>query len=197
MPKISERTREERRRAILEAALRCFTRNGYQQTSMVDIITESGLSAGAIYGYFSGKQDLIRGVALLVIGDRRSELSGAASRRPLSPADIARLLIDGVRTQAPMPAVVQVWAEAAVDQELRTLVAETVGGMRETIASTLEPWGRANPEQLPVGADPAAWARATAPVLMSLIPGFALQKTIFGDFDEERFLAAIPGVLRG
>ncbi|MDR2997131.1 MAG: TetR/AcrR family transcriptional regulator; helix-turn-helix transcriptional regulator [Microbacterium sp.] len=194
MPKISDSRREERRRSILEAALRCFIRTGYQQTSMADIIAESGLSTGAIYSYFPSKRELIRGVAALVIGDRQIELASAASAHPVGPAEIATLLIEGVRAHAPVQALVQVWSEATVDPELRGLIQETIGGMRETIAGALEPWARAHPAQLPDGADPAEWAREVTPVVLALIPGFALQRTMFDDFDEERYLAGI-GVL--
>lgn len=196
MPKISDSRREERRRSILEAALRCFIRTGYQQTSMADIIAESGLSTGAIYSYFPSKRELIRGVAALVIGDRQVELTAAASEHPIGPAEIATLLIDGVRKHAPVQALVQVWSEATVDPELRELIQETIGGMRATITATLEPWGRAHPERLPDGADPADWAREVTPVVIALIPGFALQRTMFDDFDEDRYLTGVHTLLR-
>lgn len=197
MPKISDSRREERRRTILEAALRCFLRTGYQQTSMADIIAESGLSTGAIYSYFAGKRELIRGVAALVIGDRRSELAIAAVEHPLSPAEIAVILVDGLRKHAPVPALVQVWSEATVDAELRAMIVETIGGMRETLVAALSDWAQENPTRLPEDADPAAWAREVAPVLLALIPGFALQRTMFDDFDEESYLAGISALLRG
>lgn len=59
MPKISPDQREERRLQILEAAWRCFSRNGLHETTMHDIIGEAGLSAGAVYLYFSSKQEII------------------------------------------------------------------------------------------------------------------------------------------
>lgn len=197
MPKISESRRDERRRAILDAALRCFTRTGYQQTSMADIIAESGLSTGAIYSYFPSKRELIRGVAALVIGDRRAELNEAAREHPLAPAEIAALLVNGIRTHAPVEALVQVWAEGVVDPELRALLVESIGGMRETVASILLSWARAHTEALPGGADPEGWATATAPIIMSLIPGFALQRALFADFDEDGYVRGIADVLRG
>ena len=43
---------EERRGQIIEAALACFTRKGYANTTIDDIVAESGLSKGAIYWYF-------------------------------------------------------------------------------------------------------------------------------------------------
>jgi len=48
----------ERRRQIIEAALACFTRKGYTNTTMDDIVAESGLSKGSLYWYFKSKDDL-------------------------------------------------------------------------------------------------------------------------------------------
>jgi AcrR family transcriptional regulator len=49
---------EERRAEILAAALRCFTRTGYNGTSMDDIVAESGLSKGTLYWHFENKRAL-------------------------------------------------------------------------------------------------------------------------------------------
>lgn len=43
------KSEEIRREEILEAALKCFSKRGYHDTRMDDIINESGLSKGAIY----------------------------------------------------------------------------------------------------------------------------------------------------
>ncbi len=63
MPKISDRQRESRRQQILEAALACFSANGFHQTGMADIVRQSGLSHGAVYLYFQSKDDLIEALA--------------------------------------------------------------------------------------------------------------------------------------
>ena len=49
---------EERKAQIYEAALACFSRKGYHQTTMDDIVAESGLSKGALYWYFKSKKEL-------------------------------------------------------------------------------------------------------------------------------------------
>ena len=54
MPKVSEEHRAARRRQILDAAARCFARDGFHRTSMQDIVRESGISAGLVYRYFAG-----------------------------------------------------------------------------------------------------------------------------------------------
>ncbi|GAA5035003.1 TetR/AcrR family transcriptional regulator [Microbacterium fluvii] len=193
MPKISDAKREARRAEIVDAALGCFKRSGYQRTSMADIIAESGLSAGAIYGYFPSKSDLVLTVAARILDARRAELALAETERTLSPAGIAQLLVQGVRSEAPLPVLIQVWGEATVDPELRTLLQHTLGDMRGTIADALQRWAVAHPDQVPD--DPARWAHATAPVTMSLIPGFVLQSALFDEFDGDAFLAALPGLL--
>ena len=49
---------EETVRRILDTAERLFTEKGYERASLQDIITETGLSKGAIYHHFSSKEDI-------------------------------------------------------------------------------------------------------------------------------------------
>ena len=48
---------KERTKQILDAAVKVFSRSGFQQASMDDIVAESGLSKGALYWYFKSKDD--------------------------------------------------------------------------------------------------------------------------------------------
>lgn len=52
------KTRDVRRREILEAAMRIFARRGYSAASMADITRESGLTRGGIYWHFSSKWEI-------------------------------------------------------------------------------------------------------------------------------------------
>ena len=63
MPKLSEAALSERERIILDAARRCFLRLGFRGASMHDICREAKVSPGALYLYFSSKEDLIAGIA--------------------------------------------------------------------------------------------------------------------------------------
>ncbi|MGH3690553.1 MAG: TetR/AcrR family transcriptional regulator [Microbacterium sp.] len=197
MPKISDEQRDARRTEIMDAALRCFVRSGYQQTSMADIIAESGLSAGAIYSYFSSKQELIRDVAAGVLANRRSELIAAQQDHVLSPAEIIATIAAGFGKDAPIEALIQTWAEATVDPEVRDLVLSALAMMRTVIVGALARWAEDQP-RLPEGwASAEGWAEASAPVLMSVLPGFALQRAIVPGFDTARFLDALPTLLVG
>jgi|YelNatPaOPRAMG01_1025707.scaffolds.fasta_scaffold00016_83 AcrR family transcriptional regulator len=50
--------REERRKSIMEAAIRLFAERGYHETKMDDVAELAGLSKGAIYLYYKSKEDL-------------------------------------------------------------------------------------------------------------------------------------------
>jgi AcrR family transcriptional regulator len=52
---------EETRSLIVTTAMRLFTENGYDRTTMRAIATEAGVSVGNAYYYFSSKEQLIQG----------------------------------------------------------------------------------------------------------------------------------------
>ena len=62
MPKLDEQTQRARREHILDAAERCFQRAGFHRSSMQDICREAGISPGALYLYFTSKEELIAGI---------------------------------------------------------------------------------------------------------------------------------------
>jgi AcrR family transcriptional regulator len=51
---------DELRERLLRAAVAVFARQGYDGTKIMDIVRESGLSTGAVYGRFRSKNDLLR-----------------------------------------------------------------------------------------------------------------------------------------
>lgn len=59
MPKVTEAYLETRRQQILDAAIACFARKGFHQTTMEEIGAEAGLSPGVAYRYFESKEDII------------------------------------------------------------------------------------------------------------------------------------------
>ncbi|KEF32105.1 Transcriptional regulator, TetR family [Marinobacter nitratireducens] len=53
-----ERNRIRNRQAILSAARECFREQGYDNSTIRDIVRRTGLAAGTFYNYFSNKQDI-------------------------------------------------------------------------------------------------------------------------------------------
>ena len=63
MPTKRSETLIDRREQILEAAMICFAKRGFHQTSMHDISAEAGISVGLIYRYFKNKEEVIAALA--------------------------------------------------------------------------------------------------------------------------------------
>jgi TetR/AcrR family transcriptional regulator, transcriptional repressor of aconitase len=87
MPKVSQAYLDARRGEILDAAIVCFSREGFHRTTMAEIVKESGVSPGAIYNYFDGKEEIIEAIA----EERREvELALIAEATTASSATIRR-----------------------------------------------------------------------------------------------------------
>jgi AcrR family transcriptional regulator len=53
---------EERRKDILDAALRLFRERGFNETTVSDIAAEAGMATGTVYLYFPSKEDVLEGL---------------------------------------------------------------------------------------------------------------------------------------
>ncbi len=84
-PKVTSIYKQEVREKILEAAETLFSREGYYDTSMDQIVAKSGLSKGAIYGYFGSKEDLF-----LALQDRELSSALARMKAAFAPSDSAK-----------------------------------------------------------------------------------------------------------
>ena len=58
MAKTSEKRREETRDRIIAAACDLFSKHGYHNTQVMDIVKAVGMSAGTFYNHFKDKRDL-------------------------------------------------------------------------------------------------------------------------------------------
>ena len=53
---------EQKRRLLLDAAVRVFARKGYHASRVGDIAEEAGVAHGLLYHYFGSKEDVLRAV---------------------------------------------------------------------------------------------------------------------------------------
>jgi AcrR family transcriptional regulator len=64
----------ERRKEIIQAALRCFSELGYSETNMSDICDRANASTGSVYHHFKSKEQLAAAVYLDGIGEYQAGL---------------------------------------------------------------------------------------------------------------------------
>jgi AcrR family transcriptional regulator len=191
MPRVTTEYRQARRDEIADAALRCFSERGFQATSMADIIEASGLSAGAIYGHYTGKQDIVLAVAERILGQRSLELEVFAAAEAIpSPADVIRLMVTRVADEFDgTGALLQVWAEAVVTPEITILVDRVFARVRVALTRFLAAWAVQNPHAS--RPDPSEWAETVAPVLFGIGQGYIVQSSLLASFDGDDYFAGV------
>lgn len=190
MPRVTPEHRAARRDQILAAAVRCAAREGFHKTTMAHVIEESGLSAGAVYGYFKGKSDLIRAIAETVVGSLAHSLDEVADGPgPVTLAGalehaLAQIAALSAAQEGPFPLVaLHAWSEAARDEEVRHVVDVSIDGVAAA-------WLRVLDRAVADGTLAPEVDRASlVPVLLGLMPGFVLQSTLLGRVDAQTYLA--------
>ncbi|MDE9366829.1 TetR/AcrR family transcriptional regulator [Luteipulveratus sp. YIM 133132] len=181
MPKVTEEHRAARRRQIMRAAWVCFARNGFHATSMADVIGESGLSAGAVYGYFRNKEDLIQQAAEATVGSIGDPV--ARDLAALDPPDLGRAVVIAVEHATSFlveegfdksPVAVQAFGEALRSPALLALVHRAHSAIRTELTSVAR---RAQQQGLlAADADPEHVGAA----MFGLLPGLLIQRAILG-----------------
>jgi AcrR family transcriptional regulator len=195
MPKVTEEYRTAKRAEIADAAMRAFQRRGFQAASMADIITESGLSAGAIYGHFRSKSEIVIEVATRVVGSRIGEVEHLAASDPMPPpASLVRILMQGMLRDVGSPGLlVQLWGEAVTEPEVRRLAMGVFARLRETYGAYISLWQQRE-HGLPA-AEADTLADEQVAIFIGSAQGFILQSALVPDFDREAYLTSIEKYL--
>jgi AcrR family transcriptional regulator len=192
MPKITEAQRETRRQQILDAALRCFSRDGFHATTTADIVRESGVSQGTLYLYFATKDDIV-----VALADDRHQgeafLNALAQEEPdpvrglFSLIELHGLGLKEDRRADVRRVGIQGWAEALRNDRIRASALEGLTTVRQAIVRLIERGQRSG--QIRPEISPDAMART----LIATFQGLVLQVT----WGEAVDLPACGRILRG
>ena len=179
MPRITAEHEAANRRRILAAARRVFVAKGFHEASIDDLVAESGVSVGAIYNYYGGKDALIHESILAavsaeadaVLGDVRSA-GGVRTRMEHAVAGWFDYTIDAPGAAA---FLVQCWAVASQKPLIRDLLVRR----RERMVTVASIIGReaVDAGELPPDFDVDAMARG----FTALLDGLVLQRVEEGD----------------
>lgn len=190
MPKVTEEHREQRREQILLAAMVCVAEEGFHKTTMAHVISRSELSAGAVYGYFRSKDELILAIADRALSYLDQAINELLAREPTpSPVEVTRLLTSRIVERAesgPVDltrVVVSAWAEAVRNEDVRAAVASRIDLLRSKYAEVIlaqQAAGLIDPD-----ADPDLVAKS----LFGVMPGFVLQRLITQDVNPDDYAA--------
>jgi AcrR family transcriptional regulator len=191
---VTEQYRIDRRAAITAAAARCFAAKGVHQTSMADIIAESGLSAGAIYNHYRSKEELTVSVAAsMVRGRLQSALQTLHGQHPApTPGQLVGAALESVRSdpledRTPLSTlIIQFWAEATVNPTMLALMQQQMLGIKDLFLAPVKQWARA--EHGLTARQAQRWSEESTQILISIMIGFIVQRGLFPGFEEESYI---------
>lgn len=194
MPKVSAEHLEARRNQILDAATTCFARHGIRETTIAHLCAESGLSAGALYRYFNGKEAILDAVyARAMVANRAFGEQIAASDDPLATiSHLAAGMVGYVAAPELREAhhlTIQVQAAGLGQPELArgyTRVQHEVVEQVTPLLRALQQEGRVRKE---IDVEYVMW------VILAAYQGLRTQAMLDPDLDLERFGRALQQVV--
>src|SRR3712207_623500 len=198
MPRVTDEHRLARREQILDAATATFAAQGFQATGMAEVIAASGLSAGAVYRYFTGKDQLIEAIVDRVLDEVAGRIEQLfAEEAPLDPARAVGLVVTTAASVAERGPVdvsrlaVQAWGEALRSPSVAKVAQRAYRRLRAVFAAELR-------REMAEGRLNATLDVPTAAAAMlSLVLGFVVQRLLLGDVDPRSYSAAVAGLLAG
>jgi TetR/AcrR family fatty acid metabolism transcriptional regulator len=118
----------DRRRQILDAAVRVFARQGFHGCRVSDIADEAGVAYGLVYHYFRSKEEILDTLFLERWDVLVATIDEVASREDIAPRDqlhvIASFIVDSYRHDPDLMKVIIVEVTRAANSFGRTHLAK-------------------------------------------------------------------------
>lgn len=171
---------DERRAQIMQAALACFTRKGYNNTTMDDIVAESGLSKGSLYWYFKSKDDLFAAAIMSLLMDIGQEVFAALEQCATASDKLramAQSMVDFCKeAEGFFSLVLEFWVSSSRREEAGQLWGDMLVQYKDIVVGIIEE-GIRNGEFKAVDAEQLVWA------IMAAYDGLAVYITLVPDMD--------------
>lgn len=177
------------RHKILLAAAECFAHKGFNAASIGDIARAAGISQGAMYNHFDGKNALI----VAIVHDE-TEAALAAYRAPFNGSSFEHLctLINNCVTKSGYPIEPHLWieiiAEASRNPDVNKAFIEADLAMRGALKAIVirglerREFRNIDPEE-------------TSIVLFALLDGLLARRAYAADFVLQKHLASLKDVV--
>jgi AcrR family transcriptional regulator len=196
MPKISDEQRQARRDQILAAAWRCFSRRGIHATSMEEIIREADLSAGAVYLYYKGKDELILAAIETYMSDLKRLLLPLLMReKPLPPVAFAKEITAAIASHTQRRGldlnviILMCWSEAQSNPKVKKLVSGFQLKYLDALVGIVRTWQKEG--YLSKKGEPQNVGKA----MLSFFLGFIVQSALLGRIDPDTAALGIAGLI--
>lgn len=169
MPKIVDP--DEKRREILDAAIRTFAKHGMRGTSLARVAKAAGMGKSSLYHYFETREELFSALASEILR-HEADLFRSLAAQEGTPRNRLRALVDGIT------ALFADWASAGPilidflgEPKGKKRLARTLDAAREAIAAIVRDGQR-------TGEFRRGAPDAVATILLACIDGLFLQELV-------------------
>jgi TetR/AcrR family transcriptional regulator, transcriptional repressor of aconitase len=199
MPRITDQRREARREQVLEAARACLQERGLEAVSMEMIIARSGLSTGAVYGYFKGKDQIINAVITEGTAEMSASLAPILTNpEPPSPPEFLEQVLHAIvgfgrNKKADIDRLgvsLHGWSHSQSDAELKAATRASYAGLRQLFLDVVRRWQASGTIDATV--DP----ECIAELMTSITLGFVAQRALAGSADVTAHVSALRTLMR-
>ncbi len=180
MAKTSEKRREETRDRIIVAACELFSKYGYHNTQVMDIVKAVGMSAGTFYNHFKDKRDLFEQITIESLESLRVTVKSL--RDPVdiwNPAERAKIIqetfsaiFDYVDAN-PQQILMLLRVSFGVDEKLDGSVWDYFVGFAQDAGEDLQRWTL---DGVIEGIDPMLFGTAVSGMVLQLIHNYLVEK---------------------
>ncbi|MFI5590964.1 TetR/AcrR family transcriptional regulator [Amycolatopsis sp. NPDC051758] len=181
-------SRAETRRRIITAATTVFAREGIAATSLNDVAAEAGLTKGAVYSNFTGRDDLVLTIMeehIVERMDRATRVFAELADLDEATAEAGTRLLEGIDSDATWHRLLlEYWGLAMRNPAVHTGLAERRARLREAVTTAITKAAALHGVDLPLAPE------HLAVVVLALSNGLAVERgvdpdavppTLFGD----------------
>ena len=179
----------ERKQQTYQGAMTCFNRKGYYQTTMDDIVSESGLSKGALYWYFDSKKQLFIAMLQDFLASTGHEWELIVEDKTMRATEKLQRSLAFFRTQFEemtdfFGIVIEAWAQTHYDEDVQKMNRELYKPYLAYMNHILE-------EGIIQGEFQIEDVQATSAVILTVFDGLTLAAGAgMFDYDSHRLLDA-------
>jgi AcrR family transcriptional regulator len=138
---LTELRGKETKQRILDAAYLVFSRQGYGQATVDDVAREAGISKGALYHHFPGKEQLFHALLQDRVRSCRDHMLDAVGEIRSLPEAIRAAIETSFSSHHAdpdwTPMFMEFWGQATRDEYARSIVSTAYSNCRETVAQIL------------------------------------------------------------
>lgn len=186
----SKEQRDHERISVAQSIIAAAANRGGLSLTFPEIARAAGLPESDVRESFASAEEVLIAAASEMLKDRTELFERLARLDPVPPPDVAleKLLLELPESASDAAALLHVWGEGTVNPAIRPATRVSMERIYYAIGDYLRAWFAQDGTD---ERDAAGVAWACAPVVLSLVQGYAVQTAIRGPLNPRQYVAGV------